>query len=380
MLGDASGDLQDIMSFASDMGKTGIEMASGINDVIAVTTKLAGEIKAGGASFATSMSAAGGYIGLIIIALQVVAKTISFIRKQEKKYRERELEALADKVDDLAKKYEKLEKAMSSAYDAQKIKELNREMEKNLENQKIAIQRAIAINQMDKDAADPNSEVSKNIKQLKEQLDDLEEQEAERQASYIQKWGGLGDAESRMSFVEDMTQAWLDSFKETGDGLSGLEEQWNEYFDNIALKQLTLRTKKKAMEDYMNLIDKFVSEKSPGEEELTPWELDELKKYKEILFQSYNEDMKKYAELLGIKGGQDTGTLSALAKGVQSITESQAEVIESYLNSIRMFVASSNGEAKEQTKYMRSLFELLNGMTASFGGRAGGVGIKVVTD
>ena len=380
MLGDASGDLQDIMSFASDMGKTGIEMASGINDVIAVTTKLAGEIKAGGASFSTSMAAAGGYIGLIIIALQVVAKIISFIRKQEKKYRERELEALADKVDDLAKKYEKLEKAMSSAYDAQKIKELNREMEKNLENQKIAIQRAIAINQMDKDAADPNSEVSKNIKQLKEQLEDLEEQEAERQASYIQKWGGLGDAESRMSFVEDMTQAWLDSFKETGDGLSGLEEQWNEYFDNIALKQLTLRTKKKAMDDYMNLIDKFVSEKSLGDEELTREELDKLNKYKEILFQSYNEEMKKYAELLGIKGGQDTGTLSALAKGVQSITESQAEVIESYLNSIRMFVASSNGEAKEQTKYMRSLFELLNGMTASFGGRAGGVGIKVVTD
>lgn len=379
MLGDASGDLQDIMSFASDMGKTGIEMASGINDVIADTTKLAGEIKAGGASFSTSMAAAAGYIGLIIIALQVVAKTISFIRKQEKKYRERELEALADKVDDLAKRYDKLSKAMSSAYDAQKMKELNREMEKNLENQKIAIQRAIAINQMDKDAADPNSEVSKNIKELKEQLDDLEEQEAERQASYIQKWGGLGDAESRMSFVEDMTQAWLDSFKETGDGLSGLEEQWNEYFDNIALKQLTLRTKKKAMDDYMNLIDKFVSEKSGGEE-LTREELDKLNKYKEILFQSYNEEMKKYAELLGIKGGQDTGTLSALAKGVQSITESQAEVIESYLNSIRMFVASSNGEAKEQTKYMRSLFELLNGMTASFGGRAGGVGIKVVTD
>ena len=380
ILGDASGDLQDIMSFASDMGKTGIEMASGINEVITTTTTLMGEIKAGGASFSTSMAAAGGYIGLIIIALQVVVKIISFIRAQEKKHRERELEALADKVDDLAKKYDKLSKAMSSAYDAQKIKELNREMEKNLENQKIAIQRAIAINQMDKDAADPNSEVSKNIKKLKEQLDDLEEQEAERQASYIQKWGGLGDAESRMSFVEDMTQAWLDSFKETGDGLSGLEEQWNEYFDNIALKQLTLRTKKKAMEDYMNLIDKFVSEGSLGDEELTREELDKLNKYKEILFQSYNEEMKKYAELLGIKGGQDTGTLSALAKGVQSITESQAEVIESYLNSIRMFVASSNGEAKEQTKYMRSLFELLNGMTASFGGRAGGVGIKVVTD
>ena len=380
MLGDASGDLQDIMSFASDMGKTGIEMASGINDVIAVTTQLSSEIAAGGASFSTSMAAAGGYIGLIIIALQVVAKTISFIRKQEKKYRERELEALADKVDDLAKRYDKLSKAMSSAYDAQKLRELNREMEKNLEYQKIAIQRAIAINQMDKDAADPNSEVSKNIKKLKEQLADIEEQEAERQAAYIQKWGGLGDAESRMSFVEDMTQAWLDSFKETGDGLSGLEEQWNEYFDNIALKQLTLRTKKKAMDDYMNLIDKFVSEKSDGGEELTREELDELNKLKEILFQSYNEEMKKYAELLGIKGGQDTGTLSALAKGVQSITESQAEVIESYLNSIRMFVASSNGEAKEQTKYMRSLFELLNGMTASFGGRAGGVGIKVVTD
>ena len=380
MLGDASGDLQDIMSFASDMGKSGVEMASGINEVITTTTKLMGEIKAGGASSSTSMAAAGGYIGLIIIALQGVAKIISFIRAQEKKHRERELEALADKVDDLAKKYDKLGKAISSAYDAQKVKELNREMEKNLEYQKIAIQRAIALNQMDKDAADPNSEVSKNIKQLKEQLDDLEEQEAERQASYIQKWGGLGDAESRMSFVEDMTQAWLDSFKETGDGLSGLEEQWNEYFDNIALKQLTLRTKKKAMEDYMNLIDKFVSEKSLGGEELTREELDKLNKYKEILFQSYNEDMKKYAELLGIKGGQDTGTLSALAKGVQSITESQAEVIESYLNSIRMFVASSNGEAKEQTKYMRSLFELLNGMTTSFGGRAGGVGIKVVTD
>ena len=191
---------------------------------------------------------------------------------------------------------------------------------------------------------------------------------------FYQKFG-FGDDDSRRSFIEDLTKSWMESFKETGDGLKGLEEQWDEYFENLMYNQLVMRSQKKTVDSYMDMWDKYVSANSEGGEDLTPTEIDALKKYKNYLLEGMNEDLKRLAEIMGYSGVEE-GSLSELQKGIQGITENQAEVIESYLNSIRMFVAQNNNELKEHTKYLKNLYELFNGMTASYS--SGGIGLKVV--
>ena len=72
-------------------------------------------------------------------------------------------------------------------------------------------------------------------------------------------------------------------------------------------------------------------------------------------FPSLNEALES---LLGIlsQGLSEKGTgLTSLQKGTQGITEDQADVIESYLNSIR-------GYAADQLRVTQNIYNLLSGV------------------
>ena len=72
------------------------------------------------------------------------------------------------------------------------------------------------------------------------------------------------------------------------------------------------------------------------------------------------------------------GSLSALQKGIQGVTEETAQVIEALLNSMRFYVADSNSELKNQTRILGDIYSLLNGMTDIMPAGKSGRGIKVV--
>ena len=112
-------------------------------------------------------------------------------------------------------------------------------------------------------------------------------------------------------------------------------------------------------------------------------------------------ELSKALELIwnalgGSRGEAEGGSLSALQKGIQGVTEDTAQVLESLLNSMRFYVADSNAkltqllnnmlgsetespmlvELRAQTKWMRDIYNLINGMTATH--PSGGRGIKAV--
>ena len=151
--------------------------------------------------------------------------------------------------------------------------------------------------------------------------------------------GSVGD-KGILSEAENFVSAWLDAYKETGDGLDALGDHWDEFFENLVLKQASSAVVSRRMKKYIDQINAAIDSGDTGlslsqtfaqigqnlKNELGEW----------------NEDLKTFFDAVGIKGSQGELLLSDLQKGIQNITEPQAAAIEAYLNSIRFAVFEQN--------------------------------------
>ena len=371
-------------SVAMTIADTGSSMVSLIGSAIQFTLQLN--------LMGVAANSALGIIGWIAIALQAVATVLSAIFSAKDKALQKEIDGHLARAEKLHEKYEELSDAIDSAYDASVVRQYNKEIEKTIQLEIKAIEAAIAAEKAQKASKIDWDWVNEQEKKVKELYNTLNEEHD----NYIERWGGFGSDEARLDFIESMTQAWLDSFKETGDGLDGLEEKWDEYFDNLAMKQMALRVSKTAIDKYLDMWDKYVSAESAGGEDLTEAEAQDLRLKKEQLLKDLSERYTNLAESLGITPTTEEGGLSALSKSIQGVSESTAQVLESLLNSMRFYVADSNAkltqllnnmmggetespmlaELRAQTKWMRDMYNLINGMTATH--PSGGRGIKTV--
>lgn len=371
-------------SVAMTIADTGSSMVSLILSAVQFTLQLQ--------AMGVAANSALGIIGWIAIALQAVATVLSAIFSAKDKALQKEIDGHLARAEKLHEKYEELSDAIDSAYDASVVRQFNKEIEKTIQLEIKAIEAAIAAEKSQKDSKIDWGWVDEQEKKVKELYNTLNEEHD----NYIERWGGFGSDEARLDFIESMTQAWLDSFKETGDGLDGLEEKWDEYFDNLAMKQMALRVSKTAIDKYLDMWDKYVSAESAGGEDLTEAEAQDLRLKKEQLLKDLSERYTNLAESLGITPTTEGGGLSALSKSIQGVSESTAQVLESLLNSMRFYVADSNAkltqllnnmmggetespmlaELRAQTKWMRDIYNLINGMTTTH--PSGGRGIKTV--
>lgn len=329
----SSKDLMESLGVESDsvamtIADTGSSMVSLIGSAIQFTLQLD--------LMGVAANSALGVIGWIAIALQAVATVLSAIFSAKDKALQKEIDGHLARAEKLHEKYEELSDAIDSAYDASVVRQFNKEIEKTIQLEIKAIEAAIAAEKSQKDSKIDWGWVDEQEKKVKELYNTLNEEHD----NYIARWGGFGSDDARLDFIESMTQAWLDSFKETGDGLAGLEEKWDEYFDNLALKQMTLRVSKAAIDKYLDMWDKYVSAESAGGEDLTEAEAQDLRLKKEQLLKDLSERYTNLAESLGITPTTEGGGLSALQKGIQGITSDQAEILSAYWNSVRGYTAS----------------------------------------
>lgn len=276
------------------------------------------------------LNSALGIIGIIGMALSVVANFMSAIFQAHDKRLEKQISTIQNDVDALSRAFDKLKDSIDNAFKGDALKGDTNFALRNLEQQKKAINEMIRLEnakkKTDKD----------QIKKYKEELEDLDEQIKELQETVIEKWGGFGSQSNFASAAESFAAAWLDAYKTVGDGLDSLEEQWDEYLDNLLSKQIMLRVVGPRIENMLNMIDKFVSKGSEEDEYLTRNELETIKNLKDNAFVVINEQAKELMEILGVRRG-DFG-LSDLQQGIQNITEPQAAAIEAYLNSMRFAV------------------------------------------
>lgn len=296
------------------------------------------------------MNAALGPIGWIVLALQAVATLLSAIFGAKDKALQKQVEENLEKVEALQDSYDKLEDAIDDAWDVASIRQYNAELKATTQSMIEAQKAAIAAQEKRKGANKEGSDVYNELQDMKNELVELEEQLDESLANSFSKVTD-GILDSVHDAAREFTDAWWDAFIETGDGLKGLEENFDEMFLNLAKNQAAMRITgafadrwKKDLEQYINDEDTELTK-----DEAREWAQKVRDTFPELsaALEGYLGTFKDMATEL------DGAGLSALQKGIQGVTEDTAQIIEAYLNSVRGYVS-------EQVTHTRNIYRILN--------------------
>lgn len=245
-------------------------------------------------------------------------------------------------VNSLQHAYEKLKKSMDDAFDTQKLYEYNQKSVDALKKQQKAYQAMINAERGRKKPDEGK------IQEWEQQIDDLNTTIKELGESMTEALGGFGSQSNYKSAAEAFSEAWVDAFNEGSDALEALNNKFDEYFNTMLTKQLMNRATSKYIQPILEAFDKAVSEGSEGGNnglDVTKKELEGIKELKDKNLALFNEYAKNLMDVLNVKPA-GSSNISALQQGIQSVTESTAQALESILNSLRYYVATQQADVR----------------------------------
>ena len=279
------------------------------------------------AGLATGLFTANG-LQLAMVVLGVIIKVVQAIAKLHDARIDKEIEQSKERVDDLQKAYERLEKQIEKTFDTVSyMREFNKETQ-NLYEQIEEANRQIAAAQ-DYKSEDKRKEVIDAAEDAKQQaLDALEE----IKQAQIEVFGGIGENNYR-SAAEGFVDAWKSAFFETGDGLQGLQDHFDEFLQDWFVKQGTLQ----AVSRYYSKVFDYINDVVDGGNLPTQAQIEQARALADEAAYYSDEYLKA---LTGIFGFNGEGSLSGLAAGIQGMTGEQANILEAYWNSVRGYTAS----------------------------------------
>ena len=245
-------------------------------------------------------------------------------------------------INSLQHAYEKLKKSMDDAFDTQRLYEYNKKSVDSLKKQQKSYQAMINAERGRK-----NPDEGK-IQEWEQQIDDLNTTIKELGESMTEALGGFGSQSNYKSAAEAFSEAWVDAFNEGSDALEALNKKFDEYFNTMLTKQLMNRATSKYIQPILEAFDKAVSEGSEGGNnglDVTKKELEGIKELKDKNLALFNDYAKNLMDVLNVKPA-GSSNISALQQGIQSVTESTAQALESILNSLRFYVATQQSDIR----------------------------------
>ena len=324
--------LSDVQEGFENAGLGSAAMADGISTAQEV---IGGVMSAGeGVLQAYTDPSPWGKMQGAIKAVSGAIKTIGALFAIGDKKKERQIQRLQEKVENLQRAYERLGEEIKRAFEYDEYKAGYEQSLKNIQAQQRAINEQIALEKAKKKTD------GKRVKEWEDALEKLKEDERALRNQFYEDWGSYG-SESLRSAGEDFVSVWLDAFKETGDGLEALNGKWDEFFENLVLKQAASAVVNKRLKGYIDRINAVLDSSGLSEKDTAAMMKDIINDAKSEAG-LINEQLKEWFSALGISGGQGELLLSDLQKGIQNITEPQAAAIEAYLNSMRFAVFEQN--------------------------------------
>ena len=260
----------------------------------------------------------------------------SFNAKHDKK-KERQIEREMKLVEKLKKVYEDLGETIEKTYSIDTLNEATKMSKQNIEEQIRATERMIAAEKGKKDTDwDRIEEWKEQIEEYKEMMKGLEE-------TRLQELGAFASDKNKKSGAQAFMDAWFEAYKETGNGLSGLNEQFDEFFEDMIKKQMLSRGANQFLEPFFREFDTTIqkwSDRQISEKEA----LADIEEAKNLWMPRLDEFWASMADTFGVAedlAGKNA-ELSGLQAGIQGITEDQADVLASYWSSVRFYVADTN--------------------------------------
>lgn len=328
-------DITDVVSTMANSFNTLFEALSGSDANLENTLDIVSNIGQAVGSYYS-----GNYAGVVsgaMGALTGVAKLFSNEGKIDKEIARQERA-----VNSLQHAYEKLKKSMDDAFDTQKLYEYNQKSVDALKKQQKAYQAMINAERGRKKPDEGK------IQEWEQQIDDLNTTIQELGESMTEALGGFGSQSNYKSAAEAFSETWVDAFNEGSDALEALNNKFDEYFNTMLTKQLMSRATSKYIQPILEAFDKAVSEGSEGGNnglDVTKKELEGIKELKDKNLALFNEYAKNLMDVLNVKP-TGSSNISALQQGIQSVTESTAQALESILNSLRYYVATQQADVR----------------------------------
>lgn len=307
----------------------------------------------GGLAQAGIKMASGDWFGGITSAVTSIAQLIIGINQTGDAMKQMKIEKELKLVQTLEKQYEKLEKAMESAYSIDYIKQYNQEMMDSLDQQIEARNRMIALEESKKKSD------KEAINGYKDEIDDLLEKRDEAEKEYLQKLGGIGGETEYGDIISDFVDAWLDGFLEVGDGLDALNEHFDDFIKNIVSKQLAARVVSSSLQGILTHIDKSIA--NDGIFDKDEWT--KLLKQKEEVLPQLNEALSQILEEFGAtEWAGKQKELGSLSAGIQGMSAEQADILAAYWSSSRFLLSTIDNNVRTITENLGINAEVENPM------------------
>lgn len=330
------------------------EMGMQMTDVVLSTMSLRANLKAATTDveiFGRSMNAAMGVVGWIVMGVQLLAKVISAIAKAQDNKHVKTIEAQAREIDKLKKSYDKLAESMDEAWSVTQMAQRAETMKDYTEKMIAAQEKAIEAQEKRKGANIEGSDTWKELQDMYEELDEMQGQYAEDMKDVFSSLTD-GILDSVTDAAREFTDAWYDAFKETGDGLSGLNETFDEMLANLTKNLVSRTLTTQWVNQWTNELKSFIN----PEEGVFSLDAENIKAWAEKVrdtLPALSAALEGSLEVMKDVITTEDNNLSELQKGIQGVTEQTAQVIEALLNSMR-------AEVQSQTRYMKLMWEMMS--------------------
>lgn len=280
-------------------------------------------------AFGTAMNTAMGIIGWIVMGVQLLTTALTAVFQANDKVIQNQIDAQTRRVEALKRAYDKLSESMDKAYRVSEMEKIASEFRKNIEMQ---IKATRAMIELEKDRKKPDKD---RIRDWEYEIEDLDKQLSESLENIFSK-STDGILDDVLSATRGFVDAWYDAYKEAGNGMKGLEETFHDMLLSMLKQQASMQLISPFVEKYKEWLQEYVNAEDTV---LTTQEAAAWAEKVKSTFPEVNELLKGFFE--GAEGILATGgELSDLEKGIQGMTEDQAEVLASYWNSCRFTLSN----------------------------------------
>lgn len=255
----------------------------------------------------------GDFAGAAVSAIKSVGSVIKGINAIHDAKYERKIKRQQKNIESLQDAYEILKEKIDKAWDITSLNNATKQTTQNIDQQIRSYQEMINAEQKKKDTDD------ERIKEWNEAIKELQKTKEEIIKQEQMDLGGIGGESEYRDAAESFVQAWMDAFNETEDGLKALNENFNDFIENLIVKQATMRLAQARLKNLFDMIDKSVTEDSDGGISITQKELADIYAEATTSMKGLNEDLLSFVETLGYKPSKKAN-LSALTQSIQGIT------------------------------------------------------------
>lgn len=318
-------------SYGEDIENEGWRKSSKVFEIIGNVNQ---EITQGWENFKS-----GNIAGAIANTVGSITKLIQGINEYKDIDNQEEIERETKLVEKLAKAYDELSESIKNAYDMDKLNKLHGDAIANLEEQ---IQRTERMIELEKDKKNPDDEV---VEKLREEKAELDKAKKELNEQMLEASGGFGSDKNVKSAAESFVDAWLQAYKETGDGLDALNKKFDEYYEEFIKKQLLLQGTSKYLDVFFNKFDAEIAGIGKTTDAAT------VAKNIGELWKNTSGDLDAFlsalAEALNIAETLGDYELSGLQEGISGITEEQADILAAYWSNVSLYTYDTNQKVNE---------------------------------